>query len=188
MLVTAFFALQALNGYVVVGWLPTIFSDQGLSAAQGGSLLGLALAVGIPATFALMHLTRSTAGLRCAFVLVGLSLFAGYAGLMIAPVAFPAGWAVLIGLGMGAFPLTLAVIGKAGGTAAETAALSTFAQSSGYLLASIGPFAIGLIRSATGTWTLPVSILILLTVLQLAVSLALTAIPTAGDHTRSSSS
>ncbi|MFJ2379015.1 MFS transporter [Streptomyces sp. NPDC087769] len=174
LLVTAFFALQSLNSYAVIGWLPTVLSDHGMSPDRAGVMLGLALIVGVPSTFVLMPLTRTAARLRSAFVLVGVALAAGYLGLLCAPLALPVLWAVLTGFGLGAFPLVLAIIGASGRSAQETAALSTFSQSTGYLLASVGPLGIGLLRSATGGWVLPLAVLLALAALQLFVGLRLT--------------
>ncbi|MBC3991291.1 hypothetical protein H8N00_20925 [Streptomyces sp. AC563] len=172
---TAFFALQSLSGYAVIGWLPTILTDHGMSPDRAGLMLGVALVVGVPSTFALLPLTRTGPGLRLAFVVLGASLMAGYLGLLCAPLAVPALWAVLTGIGLGAFPLVLAIIGSSGRGPQETAALSTFAQSVGYLLASAGPLGLGLARSATGSWVLPLLTLLVLAALQLLVGLALTA-------------
>ncbi|MET9658532.1 MFS transporter [Streptomyces sp. NPDC006510] len=174
LLVTAFFALQSLNSYAVIGWLPTVLSDHGMSSDRAGVMLGLALIVGVPSTFALMPLTRTAARLRLAFVMVGAALMAGCLGLLCAPLALPVLWAVLTGFGLGAFPLVLAIIGASGRSAQETAALSTFSQSTGYLLASVGPLGIGLLRSATGGWALPLAVLLALAALQLFVGLRLT--------------
>ena len=174
LLVTAFFALQSLSSYAVMGWLPAILTDHGMSSDRAGAMLGLALLVGVPSTFALMSLTRTAPRLRLAFCVVGVSLMAGYLGLLGAPLALPVLWAVLTGLGLGAFPLVLAVIGTSGRSPQETAALSTFSQSTGYLLASVGPFGIGLARSVTGAWTVPLVVLLVLAALQLLVGLCLT--------------
>ncbi|MET9919611.1 MFS transporter [Streptomyces sp. NPDC006435] len=174
LLVTAFFALQSLSSYAVMGWLPTVLTDHGMSPDRAGAMLGLALLVGVPSTFALMPLTRTAPRLRLAFCVVSVSLMAGYLGLLSAPLALPVLWAVLTGLGLGAFPLVLAVIGTSGRSPQETAALSTFSQSTGYLLASAGPFGIGLVRSVTGAWTVPLVVLLVLAALQLLVGLCLT--------------
>lgn len=81
---------------------------------------------------------------------------------------------MLTGFGLGAFPLVLAIIGASGRSVQETAALSAFSQSAGYLLASVGPLGIGLLRSATGGWVLPLAALLVLAALQLFVGLRLT--------------
>jgi CP family cyanate transporter-like MFS transporter len=54
---------------------------------------------------------------------------------------------------------------------ATAASLSAMAQTAGYLLASAGPLAIGLLHSATGSWNLPVTVLLVLTVVLLAAGL-----------------
>jgi MFS transporter, CP family, cyanate transporter len=45
--------------------------------------------------------------------------------------------------------------------------LSAFAQGIGYLIASLGPLTIGFVHEATGGWTVPGLILLLLAVAQL---------------------
>ena len=68
--------------------------------------------------------------------------------------------AVLLGFGLGIFPLVMVMISRSGRTTAETTALSTVAQSAGYLLATVGPFGMGLLHSATGSWLLPLVLLL----------------------------
>ena len=63
----------------------------------------------------------------------------------------------------------LTLIGLRAHTADGTAALSGFTQSLGYLIAAIGPFAIGLIYDATGGWTVPLWLLLVLVLPLMAV-------------------
>jgi len=49
---------------------------------------------------------------------------------------------------------------------ADTAGLSAMAQSIGYVLAASGPFLVGAVRDRTGSWTLPIILLLLLLVPQ----------------------
>lgn len=172
-LVTAYFALQALNCYALVGWLPTLLSDRGMSHGGAGAMLAITQGAGIPATFALLAFVRATGRLRPAFVLVSVSMLIGFAGLLIAPVAAPVLWAVAVGVGFCSFPLVLSVIGGSGAGAAETTALSTLAQSLGYGVAATGPFALGLMHGATGGWTVPMAALVVTAVGQLLVGLVL---------------
>jgi cyanate permease len=46
-----------------------------------------------------------------------------------------------------------------------TAALSGFAQSIGYVIAGLGPLGTGLLHDATGTWTVPVAVLLVSAIL-----------------------
>jgi CP family cyanate transporter-like MFS transporter len=68
----------------------------------------------------------------------------GILGILVAPTAAPAVWAVLWGLGTGtAFPLALTLVLVRTSDAAQTGRLSAAAQSVGYLLAAAGPLAVG---------------------------------------------
>ncbi|MEU8585132.1 MFS transporter [Streptomyces abikoensis] len=173
-LVTAYFGLQALNAYAITGWLPSLLSGHGMSEGAAGVVLAVAQAVGIPVSFAVLALAKGPAGLRGAFAAVSAAMLVGFAGLLVAPMALPLVWAVLVGLGLCSFPLVLAVIARSGSGPAQTTALSTLSQSLGYLLAALGPLAVGLLHSATGGWTAPMALLLGTAAAQLAVGIALT--------------
>ena len=83
-----------------------------------------------------------------------------YVLLLIAPHGLAVPAALLVGAGAVTFPLVLVLINMRSRTPAGTAALSSVAQSLGYLLAGIGPFAIGLLHSHTEGWTWPLWVLI----------------------------
>ena len=70
-------------------------------------------------------------------------------------------WAVLLGLGGCAFTWTLTMFGRRTATPEGTAALSGFAQAVGYLVAGLGPFGTGVLHDLTGSWTVPVTVLML---------------------------
>ena len=40
--VTGFMGLQSLQAYALIGWIPTIYRDRGMSAEAGGAMLGRA--------------------------------------------------------------------------------------------------------------------------------------------------
>lgn len=85
---------------------------------------------------------------------------AGWLGVLVAPASLPVLWSVLLGLGGGAFTWVLAMIGKRTRTPAATTALSLLTQGLGYLLAGLGPFGVGALHDATGSWTAPLVALI----------------------------
>ncbi|MFF4410104.1 MFS transporter [Streptomyces sp. NPDC001404] len=172
-LVTVYFGLQALNAYAVVGWLPSLLSGQGMSEGAAGAVLAVTQAVGIPVSFVVLAAVKGPGRLRGAFVGVSLAMLAGFTGLLLAPVALPMVWAVLVGLGMCSFPLVLAVIAQSGSSPAETTALSTLSQSLGYLLAALGPLAVGLLHGATGGWTAPMAALLVTAAAQLVAGVLL---------------
>ena len=73
------------------------------------------------------------------------------AALLFLPVCLAVIPAVLLGFGLGIFPLVMVMISRSGRNTAETTALSTLAQSTGYLLATVGPFGMGLLHSPRAT-------------------------------------
>ena len=166
-----FFGLQSLQAYVVFGWFATMWRDAGFSATAAGLLVGLVAATSIPLSlWAPVALARSARPRR---ILLGFMICypIGYAALLIDPhgLAIPA--ALLVGAGTVVFPLVLVLINLRSRTPAGTAALSSVAQSVGYLIAGIGPFAIGLIHEQTGGWTWPLWVLIAVCVPQTVVGL-----------------
>lgn len=168
-----FFGLQSLQAYAVFGWFATLWRDSGYSATTAGILVGLLAATAIPFSLWLPSvLGRSSDPRRMLVAVIGCYPL-GYLLLLISPhdLAVPA--ALLVGIGTVTFPLILTLIGLRSRTAEGTAALSAFTQATGYLIAGIGPFGIGLLHDLSGGWTVPLVVLAALTLPQLAVGLRL---------------
>lgn len=178
-LLTAIFTLQALLAYALLSWFPYMLTTMGLSAADSGLMFGLMQLVSVPAGMVLIAIGSRPRMLRPAFYLVSLTMLIGIAALLVMPVSLAAVPAVLLGFGLGIFPLVMVMISRSGQDTAETTALSTLAQSTGYLLATVGPFGMGLLHSATGGWTLPLALLLTIAVAQIVVAHHLTAKNTA---------
>lgn len=174
-LLTAIFTLQALLAYAVLSWFPYMLTTLGLNAADSGLMFGLMQLVSVPAGMVLIAIGSRPRMVRPAFYLASVTMVIGMAALLILPVALAAVPAVLLGFGLGIFPLVMVMISRSGRNTAETTALSTLAQSTGYLLATAGPFGMGLLHSATGGWTLPVALLLAIALVQIVVAHFLTA-------------
>nr|WP_277602071.1 MFS transporter [Nocardioides sp. KC13] len=158
--VTVVFGTQSLFAYVVMSWLPSIYADAGFSHAMAGLLLSVSILVGVPVFFLAPSLAiRASSQGHLIAVLTAL-LAVGFAGLWLAPVAGAWLWAVLIGIGGAVFPVTLTLFSIRTATTAGTTALSSMAQSIGYLLAAGGPFVVGLLRESTGSWSVPIALLL----------------------------
>ncbi|MGH6656596.1 MAG: MFS transporter [Actinocrinis sp.] len=168
---TALFALQSACAYVVMGYLPTIFEDAGMTAAHAGALLSATFFLGIPVSFAVPLLGARMRDQRVLILALSAAFFAGFVGLALAPAALAWLWVALIAIGMSVFQLVLALIGLRGGTPAGTTALSTFAQSLGYFGAAGAPFAAGMLHDAMGSWRVPLLAMAVLVVGQGAVGL-----------------
>ncbi|MBT2519560.1 MFS transporter [Arthrobacter sp. ISL-28] len=174
-LLTAIFTLQALLAYALLSWFPYMLTTLGLSAADSGLMFGLMQLVSVPAGMVLIAIGSRPRMVRPAFCLASVTMIIGVAALLVLPVALAAVPAVLLGFGLGIFPLVMVMISRSGRDTAETTALSTLAQSTGYLLATAGPFGMGLLHSATGGWTLPVALLLAIALVQIVVAHLLTA-------------
>ena len=153
--VTLFFGCQAFMAYIVMGWLPQVFIDNGIDKLHAGLLVGLVSLIGVPVALVISPLAARSANQTWWIVALGVVGFAGATGVMLAPAAHPVLWSVLIGVGMGAFAMALAVIALRARTAEDTAQLSGMVQGFGYLLAGTGPFLFGLLHDVTHGWTVP---------------------------------
>ncbi len=171
--VTLFFAVQSAGFYATLTWLPSVFRSHGMSTTKSGLLLSLSLVVGLLPALTLPSLAARSHDQRPFMVAVIAFIAAGWLGVILAPTTVPYLWVVLLGLGQNAaFPLALTLIVLRGGSVTSTAALSTLVQTVGYLVAALGPLAIGAVHDLTGSWTPALIVLLALLVPQLAVGLA----------------
>ncbi len=162
-----FTAAQSVIYYGVLSWLPSIFQAHGESATSAGLLLSVTTLVSAPVALVVPALAGRRPDQRGYVTLVAVSVLAGLLGLLVAPAAAPQAWAILIGVGLGgAFPLALTMFVLRAGDAAETARLSTVAQSIAYLVAAGGPLAMGLLRDQTGSWRPAIALLLVLAVVE----------------------
>ena len=166
--VTGYFALQALMFFTTLTWLAPLLRDRGTSATAAGLLLSLLTLVQLPGSLLVPVLAaRRTSQVPLVAAATGLSAV-GFAGLLVLPGQLPTLWVVLIGLGQGAgFALALTLIVLRTAVARDTAALSAMTQTFGYTAAGLGPLVAGSVRDATGSWTLPLVLLLVALCVQL---------------------
>jgi CP family cyanate transporter-like MFS transporter len=170
--VTLFMGLQSLLYYGSVSWLPTIFRDRGVSASAAGGLLGI-LGIGNLALALVTPVLAQRMRAQYALVIpITIGIAVGMAGATWAPLSTAVVWMLILGAAQNA-ALGVAIYFAMARAAdpATAASLSAMAQTVGYLLASAGPLAIGLLHSATGSWDLPVTVLLALTALLLVAGL-----------------
>jgi MFS transporter, CP family, cyanate transporter len=163
--VTLFMGLQSLAYYVTLTWLPEILQEDGMSATRAGWMLGVTQAVAIVTIFfAPVIASRRPSQQGVVAAAVSLS-FAGTLGLLVAGSTASVLWVVLLGLGQGAcFSLALTFFALRAPDSQHAATLSGMAQTFGYLLAAAGPFLFGVLRDATHAWTVPLALLLAITV------------------------
>jgi len=151
--VTLYMGLQSSLAYIVFGWLPSILIGRGLSPTEAGLVLSGSVIVQLVSSLSAPWLATRGKDQRLAIVMVMLITLAGLFGCLYAPLSGLWGWAVLLGLGQGGtFALALTLIVLRSRDAHVAANLSSMAQGVGYTLASMGPFAVGLVHDLTGGW------------------------------------
>ena len=165
--VTLFMGLQSLEFYSVLAWLPTLLHDHGVSVVTAGFLLAVSNAVAIVASFVTPWIANRLPDVRIS-VLGSLAFFvASILGLLVDPRPLDALWAVLFGCAQGSsLSLALMMIVLRSRNPHEAMALSGMAQSAGYLIAAIGPTMVGLLYDVAHDWSLPLTVLLALLVLQ----------------------
>ena len=168
--VTAFMGLQSLLYYAALSWLPTIFQDRGDSAVTAGNLLAL-MGVGNLATSLLVPvLAHRRPGQRALVVPSLIGTAVGLAGSLWGPLGTAPFWVLVLGVSQGScLGLAIFFMLARAPDAGAAASLSAFAQSVGYLVASVGPLAVGLLHTATGSWDIPVVLLLVLAAVELVV-------------------
>ncbi|WP_412177598.1 CynX/NimT family MFS transporter [Pseudomonas ogarae] len=151
--VTLYMGLQSSLAYIVFGWLPSILIGRGLTPTQAGLVLSGSVIVQLISSLAAPWLATRGKDQRLAIVIAMLMTLGGLFGCLYAPIDGLWGWAILLGLGQGAtFSLALTLIVLRSRDAHVAANLSSMAQGFGYTLASLGPFAVGVVHDLTGGW------------------------------------
>ena len=170
--VTAFMGLQSLLYYAALSWLPTIFQDRGTSAVSAGNLLALMGVGNLATSLVVPVLAHRRPGQRALVVPSLIGTAAGLAGCLWAPLGTAPLWVLVLGVSQGScLGLAIFFMMARAPDAGVAASLSAFSQSVGYLVASVGPLMVGLLHSATGSWNIPVALLLVLCVAELATGL-----------------
>jgi CP family cyanate transporter-like MFS transporter len=166
--VTGFMGLQSMLAYVTSGWLPTICQDRGLSEAAGGYAFGVSSLFQAVGALLVPVIVRRLRDQRPVVVLVTVLCLVGFAGVVWAPVGAIWASSVVLGLGQGVgFAVALSFIGLRASDAHVTAQLSGMAQGLGYVIAALGPLAVGAVHDATDGWSVPTVLMLVISVVLL---------------------
>ncbi|MEE4150984.1 CynX/NimT family MFS transporter [Pseudomonas viridiflava] len=151
--VTLYMGLQSSLSYIVFGWLPSILIGRGMTPTQAGLLLSGSIIVQVISALSAPWLATRGKDQRLAIMLVMSLTLTGLFGCLYAPLEGLWGWAILLGLGQGGtFSLALALIVLRSRDSHVASNLSSMAQGFGYTIASMGPFAVGVVHDVTGNW------------------------------------
>lgn len=165
--VATLLGLQSFLFYVTISWLPEILHDYGVSLSTGGWMLSFAQIIGLPFSFLVPVMAGKLKSQSIIAASMGVSALCGYGGLLLgSSILVMIISIVLIGITLsGGFALALTLLGLRAKTPEHASELSGMAQSVGYLLAAIGPFAIGTLFDFTTSWAFPLFALIIISIL-----------------------
>lgn len=170
--VTAFMGLQSLLYYSALSWLPTIFQDRGTSAVTAGNLLALMGGGNLATSLIVPVLAHRRPSQRALVIPSLIGTTAGLAGSLWAPLGSAPFWVLILGFSQGScLGLAIFFMLARAPDSGVAASLSAFSQSVGYLAAAAGPLAVGLLHTATGSWDIPVAVLLILGAAELATGL-----------------
>ena len=162
---------QAIFFYLMVTWLPSIEVARGVGPIRAGWDLFLFQVTGIAGGLLVSLAMRGRRDHRLAGVAVSVGMAVSMLGLLLLP-GLDALWLVVAGVGSGAsLVVALTFVAERSRTTADAARLSGMVQSVGYLLGIIGPIGAGALFQATGEWSSTLVALVVVSLVQLVVSL-----------------
>ena len=150
---TLLFAFQAVCFFALNAWLADAMIERGWPEGKAGALVALLNLTPVPAVVLFSFLGGRH---------VGIDKYLGIAaaGLLASTVALADGWSgiwvwiVVIGLALGSlFSLSLVLSVLAGRGPGQVAAVAGMQLGVGYVVAALAPFALGVLRDATGSFS-----------------------------------
>ncbi len=149
------FATTSLANYGIVTWVPSVLTDAGGSTSLGGAMVGLYSVWGVLAALVVPQLATRMTNPFAVVVVCTVVLLIGYSGLVVSPLRGTYVWMCALGIGVSSFPLCMTLINRRTRTPQSASAVSGFVQGIGYGIACVGPVGLGLLREATGSWSVP---------------------------------
>lgn len=161
--VTIFMGLQSALAYIVMGWMSPILRGRGLDGTEAGLITSVSIFTQVGASLLIPILAARARDQRLlAVLLAGLASLA-LMGMVILPLWAVWPLAIIQGIGQGGmFALALMLIVLRSRDSNIAAHLSSMSQTTGYILATIGPFFIGFLYELTGNFNAIAVLLVLL--------------------------
>ncbi|MFN1834145.1 CynX/NimT family MFS transporter [Balneola sp. MJW-20] len=165
--IALFMGLQSFAFYVILAWLPDILISEGFNAGRAGWLLSVSQAAGVIGSFIIPAVAERMKSQRS--LVLGLSVLEAVSiiGLMNGTESLVLIMVILIGFSLGgSFGLALLFIVLRTNDTETTTELSGMSQSVGYLLAAFGPMMMGAFYDISGSWTIPLAMLLFIVMLK----------------------
>lgn len=161
--ITLFSAVTFILFFSILAWYAPIYQALGWNDGDAASLVAFLFVAQLFSALVVTAAAARQTGRRLLMLLGTLLSVLGLAGVAFVPLASPWVWAGSVGLGLGVqFTLALTLPVDYGASPEEVGRLTAMAMSVGYLLASVGPVAIGWLRDLTGSFEVPIAALVAL--------------------------
>jgi len=163
--VTLFMGLQSLMYFTFLTWLPDILQFHGYSSNKAGWLLSLMLFSLIPINFFIPVIADKLNNQKLLGAMTGVVFILGIVGLFSSHPALIIISAILLGVGCGSgFSLSMMFFTLRTKNGYDASELSGMAQSFGYFLAALGPILFGGLHDMSGSWTVPLFMLLMIAI------------------------
>jgi CP family cyanate transporter-like MFS transporter len=157
--VALFFGAESCLFFSSLTWIAPLYVDRGLDEGRAGLLLALFALVRVPSAFIFPALADRSGDRRPWLALTLILATLGFCAVGIVPLAAPwapLAWVIVLGLGIGGlFPLAMTLPLDYSADAEEAGRLTAMTFFVGYIVAAVGPVAVGALRDATGGYTIP---------------------------------
>lgn len=151
--ITVFMGLQSALAYSVMGWMAPILRDRGMSGTEAGLVTSISILVQVVSCLLVPLLANRFRDQRVLAVALTLIATLSLIGMTSGPLALVWPLAFIQGIGQGGmFALAMMLIVLRSPDSHVAAHLSGMSQTSGYLLACLGPLLIGLLHQWTGSF------------------------------------
>jgi len=149
----AMFALLATGFYGLTAWLPDSYVERGWGEGSAGALLAVFNVASIPGGLAIAALADRFGSRRLYLVALAALQVGSILGILLLPEAGFA-WVTLYGFANGGlFSLIMTLPLDVADDPAGVGAAAALMLGAGYTLGALSPFALGVVRDATGSFT-----------------------------------
>lgn len=161
--VTLYMGVQSMMFYSFIAWLSPMLQTKGYSDVVSGYLLSVYVIMGMAGSAMLPFIMKKNKEQSVTGILLGALYLAGMVCMLLAGyfAALIAG-ILLCGFCSGTcVSFSMALFGLHTSNGQSASRLSAVAQSAGYLVAAIGPVALGKLFDLTASWIVPLSLLVM---------------------------
>jgi len=169
--IAVFMGLQSLLFYTVASFLPSIWVSKGLSAVSAGQMGSVFQFMAPISILSLTWLINRGRPIQALAVFAAVLNVIGVLGVSYLSTELAWLWSALMGIGCSAiFTLSMMLFSLRTYTTNQSSELSGMAQAVGYLIAFFGPLGTGWLHEATGSWSVPLFIMLILMIANVVIA------------------